>query len=59
MMKWFGYLLVFLGTVLAVVLFITNGGMSEGDVVKTYWYVVLLCVLMVIGGLAMTMLEKS
>ena len=58
MMKWFGYLLVFLGIVLAIALFVTNGGMSEVDVIQTYWYVLLICAVFVLGGGFLTMLEK-
>jgi hypothetical protein len=57
-MKWFGYLLVFLGIVLAIALFVTNGGMSEGDVVRTYWYVLLICAVFIFGGGFLTILEK-
>lgn len=57
-MKYFGYLLVALGIVLTIALFLTNSGTPEGQVIAHYWYVIVVCALLVVGGGVMTLKEK-
>ncbi len=50
----FGFLVVFLGVAVIVALFLTNRGMIEIEIVRHYWYVVVMGLGMVLVGAGLT-----